>query len=241
MDKYNNEIFSGKTGAEALRILLSFIMREDEAKAAAKALIAEYITYSSALEAPQSELAEIRGMDAKAARYLHAIRESAAFWAEDKSSEMQRIFDSTSAYEALRPKFMGRKREAVALLLLDERGRILYNGVVNEGGIAEVPIYIRRVVELCLMYDAYTAIVAHNHPSGNPAPSRNDINSTRDIEFALNGIDVQLEDHIIFAEEDYTSLKSSEWLEAIKQEVLEYKKSLKLEAREEEDALFYDE
>ncbi len=238
MEKYNNEIFSGKTGTEALQILLAFIMPEDAAKNAAKELIREYTSYSSVLEAPQSELAEKLGMSANAARYLHAIRESAAFLAEDKSSEMRRIFDSASAYEALKPKFMGRKREAVALMLLDERGRILYNGIVNEGGIAEVPIYIRRVVELCLMYDAYTAIIAHNHPSGNPVPSRNDINSTRDVEFALNGIDVQLEDHIIFAEGDYISLKSSEWLSAIKQEVIDYKKSVKREAREEENTLF---
>lgn len=230
--------FEGKSGIEALQLLLSYIMTSEEAKRAAKALVLKFGSFSSALEAPLREISELSEMDARAAKYLHTVRDAAAFLAEDKSSELQRIYDSASAYEALKPKFMGKKREAVALLLLDGRGRVLYNGIVNEGGVSEVPIYIRRVVELCLMYDAYTAIIAHNHPSGNPAPSRNDINSTRDIEFALNSIDVTLDDHIIFAEEDYTSLKSSEWLEAVKQEVIDYKKSMKAQSNEEEDALF---
>lgn len=231
--------FDGLNGETALARLLSFLDGQQHA-ACAKALIQTFGSYRSALEAPRSELLQIPGVDDRMADFICAIKAAAVYYLDDQNASLQRIFDTASACELLRPRFLGRKREAVVLLLLDGRGRMLYNGVVNEGSVSEVPIYIRRVVELCLKYDAYTAIIAHNHPSGNPAPSKNDLNATRDLTFSLNGIDVELLDHIIFAGQDHMSLRSSEWLDRLKEEVDAYKKALQRESMEQEQALFHE-
>ncbi len=236
--KDTSAIFSGKSTAAVIEQILAYVLTKSQAKEAAKSLTESFGGFSSILETPVSETAQVQGMNRKAAELLHDMQQAAQYYLEDKASLVRRIFDTESAVAVLRPKFFGKKREVVALLLLDGRGRILYNGIVNEGSVSEVPIYIRRVVELCLRHDAYTAMIAHNHPSGNPLPSKNDINATRDLEFALNGIDVELTDHIIFAEEDYTSMKSSEWLEQIKKEVQHYKNALRRETMEQEEALF---
>lgn len=236
--KQKDALFDGKTCIEVLEEMLLRIMPRQEAAKRARLLLEKFGSLAGVLEAPAGEIARMGEDYQEASAYLRMLRGVCWFYLEDKTQGMKRVFDTQSACAVLRPKFIGRKREAVVLMLLDGRGRVMFNDVVNEGSVSEVPIYIRRVVELCLMYDAYDAILAHNHPSGNPAPSRNDLNATRDVEFALNGIDVTLTDHIIFAGTDYTSLKSSEWLEHIKKEVLDYRRALKKETMEEEAALF---
>lgn len=236
--KNHTGLFDGKTGQQILSQALCFTLSQEQAQQQSKVLLERFGTLSGVLEAPEGEIARLGQEYAETAGYLQMIQSICRFYLEDRNTGMKRVFDTKSACEVLAPKFIGRKREAVVLLLLDGRGRVMFNDVVNEGSISEVPIYIRRVVELCLLYDAYDAILSHNHPSGNPAPSRNDLNATRDVEFALNGIDVTLTDHIIFAGADYTSLKSSQWLEHIKKEVFSYRETLKKESMEEEAALF---
>lgn len=232
-------VFDGKKGAQAIALVLGYVMPVKEAKAIAKRLIEIFGSFSGVLEAPEGELETVGGVDTQTADYLRMLGGLTEYYIEDKNTRLKRVYDSKSAYEVLKPKFLGRKTEAVILLLLDGRGRVSYNEVINEGSISEVPIYIRRIVELCLKYEAFTAILAHNHPSGNPVPSKNDIHATRDIEFALNGIDVELFDHIIFAGTDYLSMKSSAWLERIKDEVKIYKESMKRESEEQENAIAY--
>lgn len=232
-----NNGFDGKSGEFVLKQIFSMSMDKKEAASNAKKMINTFGSFSSIIESPFEELSEINSLNLETINLLHTIKNIIAFYEEDKSREIKRVYDSESAVKVLAPKFFGKKREIVVLLLLDGRGRILYNGVVNEGSVSEVPIYIRRVVELCLAQDAYTAMIAHNHPSGNPLPSKNDINATRDLEFALNGIDVELADHIIFGGDDYISMKSSEWLDQIKKEVDSYKNALKRETMEQETAL----
>jgi len=239
MQTKQGNIFEEKKGVQAIALVLGYVMPEKEAKAAAKRLIEIFGSFSGVLEAPEGELESIGEVDEQAADYLRMLGSLTEYYIEDKNTRLKRVYDSRSAYEVLKPKFIGRKTEAVILLLLDGRGRVTYSEVINEGSISEVPIYIRRVVELCLKYDAYTAVIAHNHPSGNPIPSKNDIHATRDIEFALNGIDVELFDHIIFAGADYLSMKSSAWLERIKEEVNIYRESLKKESEEQENAIAY--
>lgn len=229
--------FEGKNGEFVLKQILSVVMDKKDAATHAKKMISTFGSFSSIIESPMDEFSEINAIPKNATAFLQTIKEIIAFYEEDKVREIKRVYDSESAVKVLAPKFFGKKREVVVLLLLDGRGRILYNGIVNEGSVSEVPIYIRRVVELCLAQDAYTAMIAHNHPSGNPLPSRNDINATRDLEFALNGIDVELADHIIFGGDDYISMKSSEWLDQIKKEVDSYRKALKRETMEQETAL----
>ena len=136
--------------------------------------------------------------------------------------------------DLFRPKFLGRSTEAVGLMLLDGRGRLLYNDILAEGSISSVPIYIRRLLQLCISYDAQNVMLAHNHPSGNAAASRNDIVATRQVEMALESVDATLNDHIIFAGEDTLSFAKSGWLAAVKQEVHARRQEELNAAREQE-------
>ena len=118
--------------------------------------------------------------------------------------------------------------------MLDSRGSQLYNDVLSEGSVSAVPIYIRRLLQLCILYDAQHVMLAHNHPSGNAAASRNDITATHQIELALESFDATLNDHIIFAGEDFNSFFRNGWLDLVKEEVRGYRRQELESARRKE-------
>ncbi len=158
---------------------------------------------------------------------------------EDSSRDLKHVYDTDSAVELFRPKFLGRTTEAVCLMLLDGRGRLLYNDFIAEGAISAVPIYIRPLLQLCIRYDAQHVLLAHNHPSGNAAASQNDIVATRQVEMALESIDATLNDHIIFAGDDYHSFAKSGWLWTAKREVRRQRQEELQAAREQEAAILW--
>lgn len=184
---------------ELLLEALAYILPEDQAQRAVKSLWGSLGSFSTLMTAPQEELARLPGMDQDAARFLRLTMDLARACMEEQAGELKRVVDSASAAELFRPKFLGRKTEAVCLMLLDSRRRLLYNDILAEGSVGAVPVYIRKLVKLCIDYDAYAAILAHNHPSGSALPSQEDMVVTKQVEMALSGIDASLRDHIILA------------------------------------------
>ena len=97
-------------------------------------------------------------------------------------------------------------------MVFDSKGKELYCGCVSKGSFTGSEVPIRKIVELCMRYNAYSAIIAHNHPSGSAVPSKNDIIVTRKLISTLDLIGCRLNDHIIVADGDYVSLEQSEIL-----------------------------
>ncbi len=145
---------------------------------------------------------------------------------ESKNQARTRIVDTKTAFAAVQNKFFGRKTEIVVLLILDSKGYLKYMGIVNEGSVHGVPIYIRQIARLCLLYDADAVYLAHNHPSGNCTPSRQDIQTTKEIELALSGIDVILSDHFIFTDEDYLSMRATGVLQKLRHDIATLKRHI---------------
>ncbi len=219
-----------------LQAALGYLLPAPKAEEAAAALLERFGGFEGVFLAPEEELA--RTVGEQAARYLRLTTDLARAYLEDKSKDLKRVYDTTSAVDLFRPKFLGRTTEAVCLMLLDGRGRLIYNDVLSEGSITAVPIYIRRLLQLCILYDAQNVLLAHNHPSGSAAPSRNDITATRQVEMALESIDATLNDHIIFAGEDYLSFAKSGWLINVKRDIrLRRREELRTTREEERELL----
>jgi len=183
--------------------VLAFVLPKGEARKAAADLVRRYGSLSHVLTIPVEEMRKTLGLSQEAADLLGVVAEIARAGLEDKAASIRRIFDTESAVASMRPLFVGRRKEAIGFMVLDVQNRILFNDIIIEGEVSEVPLYVRKLVGLCIEYDASTAFIAHNHPSGNPMPSRNDIVATRQIELALQGINVAMRDHIIYGDNSY--------------------------------------
>ena len=163
-----------------LQEALSFVLPERQAERFTAMLLERFGSFAGVFLAPEEELAALLG-EKRAPRYLRLTTELARAYLEDSSRDLKHVYDTDSAVELFRPKLLGRTTEAVCLMLLDGQARLLYNDILSEGSISAVPVYIRRLLQLCIRYDAQHVLLAHNHPSGNAAASQNDIVATRQV------------------------------------------------------------
>ena len=208
----NHKPHYGGDPAQRLKLLteiLSYTLMPDQAQTAAQSLLDSMGSISAILTAPQERVAAMPGMHAHAARLLFLSADLARFYMEEQAGQLFRVADSLSAVELFRPKFLGRKTEVVCVMLLNGHQQLIYNDILTEGSLGGVPLYIRRLIKLCIEYDAQTVLLAHNHPSGVCLPSKEDAMITRQLAAALMSIDARLRDHIIFAADGTFSFSAS--------------------------------
>lgn len=191
---------------EILEILLYYSIPRKNTNDIAHNLINEFGSLSSVFEAPMEELQKINGISENTAIFLKLIPEVCRHYYSDKCNGHDEIITLDVAGEILLRKFIGRVDEAVVLMLLDNKGKLLFCDVVSEGTVNCSQVYIRQIVALALKHNATVAILAHNHPSGIALPSKNDIDTTIAVGNALKLVDVKLIDHLIIADGDYVSL-----------------------------------
>jgi DNA repair protein RadC len=100
-----------------------------------------------------------------------------------------------------------RTAEQVLLVMLDSKNRILKDQVISEGTVNTSIMPVREVFVYAVKYEAVNIILLHNHPSGDPTPSTEDIRVTKKIAEAGKLIGISLMDHIIIGDNRYISLK----------------------------------
>ncbi len=190
---------------EILREALRYVKPPEEAEQACASLLDVMGSFDGVFAAPEEVIAQVPHVGPEAARFLQMVIRLSKAYLEERSWNLMRIYDTPSAVEMFRPKFLGRKTEAVCLMLLDGRGRVVYNDIVCEGAVSEAPLHIRKVLHLCIEYQVEDVFLAHNHPSGVAFPSSNDLLVTDRLLTALDSINAFLCDHIIFAGDSYYS------------------------------------
>lgn len=226
----------GKADEEArrwktLRDALAYALGEDRADRASGNLLAALGGMDGVFAASEEALREIPDVGPEGARLLRLILDTAQLYLEERSWNLRRVYDTPSAVELFRPKFLGRKTEAICLMLLDAQGRMVYNDLLCEGSFSEAPLYLRKVLRLCIEYQSSDVYLAHNHPSGLPLPSPNDLLATDRLLAALKGVDASLCDHVIFAGESFYSFKASGLLDRQRDIMLQAQREEALEVQ----------
>lgn len=185
---------------QLLRAALEYLMPPEQAEKAAQSMWRTWGSLGNIASAPEGELARAR--------------------LEEQTDDVKRVADKQTAVELFLPMYLGRRTEAVGVLLLDSGKRAIYKGIVCEGAVSAVPLYVRRLVRLCIDYDADSFLLAHNHISGSVQPSKQDILTTKQLELALGCIQVRLRDHIILTERDQFSFFESGLLRTMSEDSL---------------------
>ncbi len=194
---------------EVLEILLYFAVPQKNTNELAHLLLHTFGSLADVLNAPEEELSRVPGVGESTVMLLKFVPQLFRRYSESAKQGIRRICTFEEAGEYFFPKFLGRENEMVFLMLLDGRGKLLYCDAINEGSVNASNIYIRDVVRLAVRYNASSAVLAHNHPSGTCLPSTQDLETTRCVAAALQSVEVLLMDHIIVGGENYLSLAES--------------------------------
>ena len=194
---------------QVLELLLFYCIPRIDTNPLAHSLLDRFGTLAQVLEAPVEELEKVPGIGTNAATFLSLTTAVGRYYLVNRS--MQTVFLQTiekcGAY--LQPYFYGRRNETVYMLCLDAKCKVLCCKEVGEGSVNSAGIPIRRIVEIALGANATSVILAHNHPSGFAVPSGEDVQTTRRIAMALDAVEIELVDHIVYADEDYVSMAQS--------------------------------
>jgi len=203
-----------KRGAEALadyellELMLFRLIPRRDTKPIAKALLARFGSISGALGAPAHLLREVPGIGPGVAADLKVI--SALSQRMLQADLVGRdILDSWSTVlKYCKAAMAEESREQFRILFLDKKNALIQDEVQQSSTVDQTPVYPREVVRRALELSATAIILVHNHPSGDPTPSRADIEMTHKVIEACQPLGITVHDHIIIGRDGHTSLKA---------------------------------
>ena len=190
----------------ALELLLFYAVARKDTNELAHSLLTRFGSLDEIFHAAVDELMEVPGVGEHTAIFLTLIPQIMKKSAVSKANEIRQITDSRDAGKYFIPRFMDEQDEVMLMLCLDSRRSIICCSEMGRGVVNAVTVGTRRVVEKALKVKASSVIIAHNHPGGLAAPSREDDIFTKNLYNALEIVGVHLEDHIIVADGEYISL-----------------------------------
>lgn len=200
-------------GAQALAdyelielILFRAIPRRD-VKPLAKALVERFGSFAEVIAAPPRLLAEIPGVKDAIITELKLVEAAAHRLAKGQVKRRPVLSSWSAVLDYCRSAMAFADKEQVRVLFLDKCNQLIADEVVQTGTVDHAPVYPREVVKRALELSASALILCHNHPSGDPTPSRADIDMTRKIIDVAKPLGIELHDHIIVGKEGHASLK----------------------------------
>ncbi|WP_254453493.1 RadC family protein [Siccirubricoccus sp. G192] len=192
---------------ELLEMLLFFAFKTGDTKPMAKSLINRYGSFAAVLAAPQQTLLDTRGLGPHSVAAIKLVRAAALRLARAEVMDRpvlnnwDRLVDYLTAALAREPV------ECFHVLYLDSRNRLIADEAQARGTVNHTPVYPREVVKRALEVQATAMILVHNHPSGDPTPSRADIEMTAEVKAAAGVFGIVLHDHLIVGNGRQTSLR----------------------------------
>ena len=187
-------------------MLFRAIPRRD-VKPLAKAVIARFGSFVEAISAPPERLAEIDGMSLNAATELKIVEAAAQRLAKGKIKRRTSMGSWGEVVDYCRAAMAFSDKEEFRILFLDKKNGLIADEVQGIGTVDHTPVYPREVVKRALELSASAVILVHNHPSGDPTPSQQDVKLTLDIIGMAKPLGVMIHDHIIVARQGHASLK----------------------------------
>lgn len=147
-------------------------------------------------------------------RYLGVVRDAMVHALRTEALAGPRFADSQSLVDYLFLDMAYLPTERLRVMFLNTDNRLIYDETMAEGSVNETPIYPREIMRRSLEVGATAIILAHNHPSGDPSPSRGDIEATSRVAAAGNALGIQIHDHLILARSGWTSFRALGLLQA---------------------------
>ncbi|MFN3077609.1 MAG: RadC family protein [Alphaproteobacteria bacterium] len=193
---------------ELLELLLMLAIPRRDVKPLAKTLLKRHGGFAEVIAAEAALLSRERGISDTGVAALKIVQAAAIRLLKDRVRSRPLINSWEHLLDYCVAAMAHDRNEQFRVLFLDARSQLIADEVQNRGTIDHTPVYPREVIRRALELGAASLILVHNHPSGDPAPSQNDIEMTRAVRDAARTVGVTIHDHVIVGRTGYVSFKS---------------------------------
>jgi DNA repair protein RadC len=192
---------------ELLELVLFRALPRRDVKPLAKALLARFGSFAETVSASPARLAEVEGMGEAVATELKIIEAAAQHLARGRLQKRPVLSSWSVVLDYCRASMAFAEKEQFRILFLDKRNQLIADEVQQKGTVDHTPVYPREILKRALELSATALVLVHNHPSGDPTPSRADIQMTKSIIDVARPLGIEVHDHIIVAKDGHASLK----------------------------------
>ena len=192
---------------ELLELILFRAVPRRDTKPLANAILAQFGTFAEALNAPEERLKEVPGLGEAAITEIKLVRAAALRLVRGEVLERPVLASWSQVLDYCRASMGFEAKEQFRILFLDKRNQIIADEVQQKGTVDHTPVYVREVVKRALELSATAIVLVHNHPSGDPTPSRADIEMTKQIVSSAKNLGIVVHDHIIVGKQGHASFR----------------------------------
>jgi DNA repair protein RadC len=211
-ERLRNRFLEGGADAmpdyELMELVLFTAVPRRDMKPLAKKLIETFGGFAEAIAAPRARLLDVDGVGDNVVTLLKIVEAAALRLSRGKVlnrpalSSWNALLDYCTAAMARSP------HEEFRVLFLDRKNVLIADEVQSRGTIDHTPVYPREIVKRALELGGAAFILVHNHPSGDPTPSRQDIEMTREIVAAARALKIQVHDHLVIGRGGHASFRA---------------------------------
>ncbi|TCT12685.1 DNA repair protein RadC [Tepidamorphus gemmatus] len=192
---------------ELLELLLFRSLPRIDTKPIAKRLIGRFGSFAEVIAAPPARLREVEGVGDAVVTDLKLVQAAAERIARGAVRKRPVLASWSAVIEYCRTTMAFAEKEQFRILFLDKRNALISDEVQQTGTVDHTPVYPREVIKRALELSATAIILVHNHPSGDPTPSRADIEMTKTIVDIAQPLGVTVHDHVIVGRNGHASLR----------------------------------
>jgi len=193
---------------ELLELTLFAALPRRDTKPLAKALLARFGSFAEVIAAPRARLLEVKGVGEGVVHHLKIVEAAAQRLAKTRVINRPALSSWAALLDYCTAAMARSANEEFRVLFLDRKNVLVADEVQNRGTVDHTPVYPREIIKRALELSASAIILVHNHPSGDPTPSKADIAMTREVAGAAKALGIAVHDHLVIGRGGHASFKS---------------------------------
>jgi DNA repair protein RadC len=218
-DKFLKSGLAGFHDYEVIELLLTLAMPRRDCKEAAKAALKLFGSLQAVFEATAKELCAVDGIGPKNLLGIKLIKAVSERYLTGRLERKNALNNSRELFDFLYHRLRDKRRECFQVVYLDAKNKVVGTETLFEGTLTASAIYPREVVLAAVNHNAAAVIFAHNHPSGDPQPSEDDVSITRQLIFACRVLGITVHEHLIIGNNRYFSFADQGYIARMNREM----------------------
>ncbi|MEO5360719.1 MAG: DNA repair protein RadC [Nitrospirota bacterium] len=203
--RYIEKGVSSLAGYEVIELLLTFTRSQKDVKPEAKRLLKRFGSIQNILDADNDALMEVEGIGLQTATLIKLVKDLGTIYLRQKRIKRKAIKNPDDIVDYLRTSIGSKENEQFLVLYLNAKNEIMAEEIIGEGIPNLCYVYPRKIFEHALKHNATALILVHNHPTGSPSPSEDDIKLTRSLKETASRLGIVIHDHLIVTRHSFFS------------------------------------